>query len=68
MAGSLKHRVARLEARGDARPAMFAVQFASSDEIEICGTGERMPRELFYRRNPDGRIILRLAEELWAVL
>ena len=68
MAGSLKHRVARLEARSDARPTAFAVQFAASDEVEVCGTGERMPRETFDRRYPGSRIVLQLAEELWAVL
>ena len=68
MAGSLKHRVARLEARSDARPTAFAVQFAASDEVEVCGTGERMPRETFDCRYPDGLIVLRLAAELWPAL
>jgi hypothetical protein len=47
---------------------MCAVQFDDSDEIDVCGTGERMPRETFDRRYPDGLIVLRLAEELWAAL
>ena len=68
MAGRLEHRVARLEARTDRRAAVCAVQFEASDEVEVCGTGERMPRETFDRRYPGSRIVLQLAEELWAVL
>ena len=68
MTGSLKHRVARLEARSHARPTAFAVQFAASDEVEVCSTGERMLREMFDRCYPDGQIALQLAEELWTEL
>ena len=47
---------------------MFAVQFAASEEIEVCGTDERMPREMIDLRYPDGRIVLQQAEEFWTVL
>ncbi len=47
---------------------MFAVQFTVIDEVEVCGTGECMPRETFDHRYPDSLIVLRLAEELWAAL
>jgi hypothetical protein len=65
---NLTGHLERLEARNDHRVAAFAVQFAASDEVEVCGTGERMPRETFARRSLDGLIVLRLSEELWAAL
>ena len=68
MASSLEHRVARLEACTDRRLAALAVQFEDSAAVEVCGTGERMPRETFDRRSLDGLIVLRLSEELWAAL
>jgi hypothetical protein len=68
MAGSFKHRVECREAHTDRRAAVFTVQVEASDEVEVCGTGERMPWETFDQRYPDGRIVLQLAEELWAAL
>ena len=49
-------------------PTVYAIQFDGEEQVEVCGTGERMTRAAFDCRYPDGLIVLQLAEELWTEL
>ena len=60
----LERRLEALEAQTGPADVARAVQFAGSDEVEILGTGERMPRAAFEQRYPAGLVILWLYEEL----